>query len=81
MARSHKNLDSPAATACFLDDFTARIAHPKLPLAHRRATRTTNLLERRFDEERRRAKVIPRTFGERAIMKLMFAALLRASQS
>ena len=71
----------PAATACFLDDFAACIAHLKLPLAHRKATRTTNLLERLFGEERRRSKVIPHAFGERAVMKLMFAALLRASES
>jgi len=38
----------PAATACFLDDFAACIAQLKLPLAHRKATRTTNLLERLF---------------------------------
>ncbi len=48
-------------------------------MAHRRVTRTTNLLERLFGEERRRTKVIPHAFGERAVMKLMFAALQRAS--
>ena len=42
---------------------------------------TTNLLERLFGEERRRTKVIPHAFGERAVMKLMFASLLRASQT
>lgn len=71
----------PAATACFLDDFAACTAHLKLPLTHRKAARTTNLLERLFGEERRRSKVIPHAFGERAIMKLMYAALLRASES
>jgi hypothetical protein len=43
--------------------------------------RTTNLLERLFGEERRRTKVIPHAFGERAVLKLMYAALLRASQT
>jgi putative transposase len=71
----------PAATSCFLDDFAACTAHLKLPLTHRKATRTTNLLERLFGEERRRSKVIPHAFGERAVMKLMFAALLRASET
>jgi transposase-like protein len=71
----------PAATACFVDDFAACTAHLKLPLTHRKATRTTNLLERLFGEERRRSKVIPHAFGERAVMKLMFAALLRASET
>lgn len=71
----------PSAVACFEDDFEACIAHLKLPVAHRRVTRTTNLLERLFGEERRRTKVIPHAFGERAVMKLMFAALMRASQT
>jgi putative transposase len=71
----------PSATACFLDDFDACIAHLRLPIAHRRVTRTTNLLERLFGEERRRTKVIPHAFGERAVLKLMYAALIRASQT
>jgi putative transposase len=41
----------------------------------------TNLLERLFGEERRRTKVIPHAFGERAVLKLMYPALLRASQT
>jgi len=71
----------PSATKCFLDDFEACIAHLRLPIAHRRAIRTTNLLERLFGEERRRTKVIPHAFGERAVLKLMYASLIRASQS
>lgn len=71
----------PSAVACFEDDFEACIAHLRLPIAHRRVTRTTNLLERLFLEERRRTKTIPHAFGERAVLKLMFAAILRASQS
>jgi hypothetical protein len=47
---------------------------------HRRAIRTTNLLERMFGEERRRTKTIPHAFGAKAVMKLMFAALMRARQ-
>ena len=42
--------------------------------------RTTNLLERLFGEERRRTKVIPHAFGERAVLKLMYAALIRAAE-
>jgi putative transposase len=71
----------PSATGCFLDDFEACIAHLRLPIAHRRVIRTTNLLERLFGEERRRTKVIPHAFGERAVLKLMYAALIRASQT
>jgi transposase-like protein len=72
--------DLPSAVACFDDDFEACIAHLKFPLAHRRAIRTTNLLERLFGEERRRTKVIPHAFGERAVLKLMYAALIRAAE-
>ena len=43
----------PSALACFDDDFEACIAHLRLPVTHRRFTRTTNLLERLFVEERR----------------------------
>ncbi len=71
----------PSAVACFEDDFEACIAHLCLPIAHRKAIRTTNLLERHFGEERRRTKIIPHAFGERAVFKLMFTALSRASQT
>ncbi|MBX6322422.1 MAG: transposase, partial [Rhodospirillaceae bacterium] len=84
--------DLPSAVACLQDDFEACIAHLKFPLAHRRAIRTTdemdkrffvrgtNLLERLFGEERRRTKVIPHAFRERALLKLMYAALIRAAE-
>jgi putative transposase len=39
------------------------------------------LLERLFGEERLRIKAIPHAFGERAGLKLMYAALIRASDS
>ena len=68
------------AVACFMDDFEACIAHLRFPVTHRRAIRTTNLLERLFVEERRRLKIIPNAFGERAVLKLMFGALMRASE-
>ena len=68
------------AVACFMDDFEACIAHLRFPVTHRRAIRTTNLLERLFVEERRRLKIIPNAFGERAVLKLMFGALIRASE-
>ena len=72
--------DLPSAVACFEDDFDACIAHLRFPIAHRRMIRTTNLLERLFGEERRRTKVIPHAFGERAVLKLMYAALIRAAE-
>lgn len=72
--------DLPSAVACLDDDFEACITHLRFPLGHRRAIRTTNLLERLFGEERRRTKVIPHAFGERAVLKLMYAALIRAAE-
>ena len=71
----------PGAVACFMDDFEACIAHLRLPIAHRKTARTANLLERLFGEERRRTKVIPHAFGEKPVLKLMFAAMMRASKS
>jgi transposase-like protein len=72
--------DLPSSVACFDDDFEAYIAHLRFPLDHRRAIRTTNLLKRLFGEERRRTKVIPHAFGERVVLKLMYAALIRAAE-
>ena len=69
-----------SAVACFMDDFEACIAHLRFPVTHRRAIRSTNLLERLFVEERRRLKIIPNAFGERAVLKLMFGALIRAAE-
>jgi transposase-like protein len=70
----------PSAVACFSDDFEACIAHQRMPVNHRRAIRTTNLLERLFVEERRRLKIIPNAFGEKPILKLMFGAMIRAAE-
>jgi len=38
------------------------------------------LIERSFEEERRRTKIIPRFFDERSCLKLVHATLVRASQ-
>jgi hypothetical protein len=65
--------------ACFQDDFEACIAHLRFPITHRRALRTTTLLERLFLEERRRLKIIPNAFGEKAVLKLMYGAMIRAA--
>jgi transposase-like protein len=48
----------PSAVTCVEDDVDACLAYLRLPVAHRRATRTTNLLERLFLEERRRSKTV-----------------------
>jgi putative transposase len=70
----------PSAVASFMDDFEACIAHLRMPVTHRRAVRTTNLLERLFVEERRRLKIIPNAFGEKPVLKLMFGAMIRAAE-
>lgn len=70
----------PTAVSCFLDDFEACIAHLRFPITHRKAIRTTNLLERLLEEDRRRTKVLPHAFGEKGLLKLMFAATIRASE-
>jgi hypothetical protein len=64
-----------SAVGCFMDDFEGCIAYLRFPVTHRRAIQTTNLLERLFVEERRRLKIIPNAFGERAVLKLTFGAL------
>ena len=43
--------------------------------------RTTNLLERLFGEERRRLRAAGSLFGERPVLKLMYSAVIRASDS
>ena len=63
-----------------MDAFEAAIAHLRMPITHRRAIRTTNLLERLFVEERRRLKIIPNAFGEKPVLKLMFGAMIRAAE-
>jgi len=70
----------PAAMKSFADDLEASLAHLQLPPAHRKFVRTTNLIERGFEEQRRRTKVIPRFFDERSCLKLAFAALERAAR-
>jgi transposase-like protein len=43
----------------FEEDMEALSNHLRLPLAHRSYVRMTNLIERGFEEERRRTKMIP----------------------
>jgi transposase-like protein len=51
------------------------LVYLRCPLGHHKAIRTTNLLERAFQESRRRTKVIPHFFTEKACLKLVFSAL------
>jgi putative transposase len=70
----------PSAMKTFSEDLEASLNHLKCPVRHRKAIRTTNLLERTFEEEKRRSKVIPRFFDEKSCLKLTFATLIRVSQ-
>ena len=70
----------PSLICCFSDDLEAILGHLKLPVRHRKSVRTTNLIERSFEEERRRTKVIPGFFTEQSCLKLVFSVLIRASK-
>jgi transposase-like protein len=57
------------------EDIEALFGHLRLPVRHR-----TNLIERSFEEERRRTKVIPGFRTEQSCLKLVFSVLIRASR-
>lgn len=69
----------PSMVACLQDDLAASLNHLKLPARLRPLVRSSNGLERAFEEERRRSKIIPRFFAEKPCLKLMFAVLDRVS--
>ena len=71
----------PAAMNCLEEDLEACLQVLRLPEVHRRRMRTSNGLERLFGENRRRVKVIPHFFSEKAGIKLVYATLVAASQS
>ena len=79
LARDYES-ELPGAVACFRNDFEACIAHLRVQVNHRRAVRTTNLLKRLLVRERRRMKIILNAFGEKPVLKLMSAAMIRASE-
>ncbi len=70
----------PASMECLAEDLEACLQCLKLPVDHHKRVRTTNLLERLFGENRRRVKVIPHFFAEKAGLKLVYAAMLAASK-
>ena len=71
----------PTLTNWVEENIEETLSFYRLPLAHHKHLKSTNMLERLFGEERRRTKVIPHAFGERAVLKLMYAALIRASDT
>jgi putative transposase len=72
-------LSYPSAMACLADDLAASLNHLKLPARLRPLVRSSNGLERAFEEERRRSKTIPHFFGEKPCLKLMYGVLARVS--
>ncbi|MCY0898301.1 MAG: transposase, partial [Firmicutes bacterium] len=70
----------PSAARSLAEDHEAWLAHLKVPARHRIIVRTTNLIERCFEEEQRRTKVLPRFGTEKSALKLIFGAVIRATQ-
>ncbi len=70
----------PAAIKCFQEDLDCCLNFLKFPKGHHQFIRTTNLLERTFEEQKRRTKVIPRFFDEKSCMKLVFGTMIRVSE-
>ena len=69
----------PSLVKAFEEDMEALLNHLRLPFAHRRYVRTTNLIGRSFEEGRRRTKVIPGFLTEKSALNLVFSVLIRAS--
>ena len=70
----------PSAIKCFQEDLECCIAFMKFPKGHHQFIRTTNLLERTFEEQKRRTKTIPRFFDEKSCIKLVYATMIRESE-
>ena len=70
----------PSLVKAFEDDLESLLNILKVPFNHRKKVRTTNLIERSFEEERRRTKVIPGFLTEKSALKLIFSVLIRASK-
>jgi transposase-like protein len=70
----------PAAIKCFQDDIDSCLTHMEFPAWHSRYIRTTNLIERCFEEQKRRTKVILRFLDEKSCLKLVYSTLIRVSE-
>jgi transposase-like protein len=77
----HYTKSYSSAIVCFTDDLDACLTHLSYPAGHRRFIRTTNLLERSFEEQKRRTKVFPQHQHESSCLGLVFAVLKRASDN
>lgn len=70
----------PSLVNCFIEDLASCLTHLKYPMIHRKFIRTTNLIERAFEEQKRRTKVLPQHENEQAALGLVFGVLIRASR-
>ena len=70
----------PSAMKTINEHVDQLAAHLRFPLAHRKRTRSTNLLERTFVEVRRRTKIIGRFPGETSALSLIWAVLELSSR-
>jgi transposase-like protein len=70
----------PSAINCFQEDLDNCLSHMNFPSGHHKYIRTTTLLERCFEEQKRRTKVIPRFLDETSCLKLIYATLIRVSE-
>lgn len=71
----------PQAMECMKETLSDTLTCLQFPEEHRKFIRTTNLLERTWEEGRRRTKVIPRFPTETSCLKLVFASLIGASKN
>src|SRR5262249_59477144 len=69
----------PAVVQCFTDDFDARIAHLRFPLRHRKVIRTPICWSGSSSKSGAGRRSCPHAFGERPVLKLMYAAVIRAA--
>ena len=70
-----------SAMECLSKDVDALLAHMQCPKEHWRRVRTTNHLERLFEEGRRRLKVIPRMPDEQGTLTLFYSTILDYAQT
>lgn len=71
----------PSAMECLEKDLDECLTYLLFPKEHQKRLRTTNLLERTFEESRRRTKAVPRFPSERSCLTLLYAALITAART
>lgn len=71
----------PSAMECLEKDLAECLTYLLFPQEHQRRLRTTNLLERTFEESRRRTKIVPRFPSERSCLTLVYATLITAART